>query len=72
MKNLSISFQNFNNRIKQMNQTNARQMTLSADEARNLHSDIFALLSQLADENKKEVVQTEAIAGVVNLDAGRY
>jgi hypothetical protein len=55
-----------------MNQTNARQMTLSADEARNLHSDIFALLSQLADENKKEVVQTEAIAGVVNLDAGRY
>jgi len=72
MKNLSISFQNFNNRIKQMNQTNARQMTLSADEARNLHSDIFALLSQLADVNKKEVVQTEAIAGVVNLDAGRY
>lgn len=71
MKNLSISFQNFNNRVKQMNQTNSRQLTLSADEARNLHSDIFSLLSLLADENKREV-QNDDIPAVVNLDAGRY
>ena len=71
MKNLSISFQNFNNRVKQMNQTNSRQLTLSADEARNLHSDIFSLLSLLADENKREV-QNDDIPAVINLDAGRY
>lgn len=68
MKNLSISFQNFNNRVKQMNQTNSRQLILSAEEARNLHSDIFSLLASLS-EPRKEDVEPESS---VNLDAGSF
>ncbi len=72
MKNLSISFQNFNNRIKQMNQTNGRQLTLSAEEARNLHSDLFSLLAQLADpkNHNTETVNTQPES--INLDAGGF
>ncbi len=53
MQQLSLSIQNFNNRVKQMNQTNSRQLVLTADEARNLHSDIFTLLANIAEMRSK-------------------
>jgi len=49
MQQISIAIRNFNDRVKQMNQTNSRQLTLSAEEARNLHSDIYGLLNNITE-----------------------
>jgi hypothetical protein len=49
MQKLSLAFKNFNNKIQQMNQTGSRQLMLTADEARNLHADIYVLLANLAE-----------------------
>jgi len=49
MQNISLAIQNFNNRVKQMNQSGSKQLVLNIDEARNLHSDIYALLANLAE-----------------------
>jgi len=55
---LSIAIRNFNDRVKQMNQTASRQLILNADEARNLHSDIFNLLAVIAElQETKPTVQ---------------
>ena len=55
MQSHSLSIQSFNNRVKQMNQTNSRQLMLSAEEARNIHADIFSLLSMIAElQNRSE------------------
>jgi hypothetical protein len=49
MQTLSLAFKNFNNKVQQMNQSGSRQLMLSADEARNLHADIYVLLANLAE-----------------------
>ena len=70
MNNLSLAIRNFNERVKQMNQTGSRQLNLNADEARNLHADIFQLLAiiaelQTVDNTDNQVVQ-------VSLDGGGF
>ena len=47
--NLSIHVRMFNDRVRVMNQTQKKELTLTAAEARNLHSDIFALLTHIAE-----------------------
>ena len=49
MQKLSIAIKNFNERVKVMNQTGGKQLALSAEEARNLHADIFNLLANIAE-----------------------
>lgn len=49
MQKLSLALKNFNERVKVMNQTGGKQLALSADEARNLHADIFNLLANIAE-----------------------
>ena len=46
---LSLHLKKFNDRVKVMNQTNSKELVLSALEARNLHNDIFELLTQIAE-----------------------
>lgn len=70
MSNLSLAIRNFNDRVKQMNQTGSRQLNLNSDEARNLHADIFQLLAIIAElqttnTNSDQVVQ-------VSLDGGGF
>ena len=45
MQKLSLAVKNFNERVKVMNQTGGKQLSLSAEEARSLHADIFNLLA---------------------------
>lgn len=72
MQNLSLAIKNFNDRVKTMNQTNSQQLVLSANEARNLHSDIYALLSNLAEiQNKMYAVPSEQPTQV-SLDGGSF
>jgi hypothetical protein len=44
---LSLHLKKFNDRIKVMNQTQSKELVLSAGEARQLHADIFDLLTQI-------------------------
>jgi hypothetical protein len=60
---LSLHLRKFNDRVKVLNQTNARELVLSAAEARQLQADIFDLLTQIqALAEIKESNQNEVIA----------
>ena len=69
MQKLSLAIKNFNERVKVMNQTGSKQLALSAEEARNLHADIFNLLANIAElQNTPEMAPTT----VVGLDGGDF
>jgi len=69
MQKLSLAIKNFNDRVKLMNQTGSKQLQLSAEEARNLHADIFNLLANLAEmQNTREPEQ----ATNISLDGGGF
>ena len=69
---LSLHLKKFNDRVKVMNQTNAKELTLSALEVRNLHNDIFELLTQIADlAEVKKTVEEESVVTVVG-DGGNF
>ena len=70
MQSHSLSIQSFNNRVKQMNQTNSRQLVLSAEEARNIHADIFSLLSTIAELQNRH--NDGPMATVINMDGGGF
>jgi len=56
---LSIHVRAFNEKVRIMNQTQKKELLLSAQDARNLHADIFALLSQLAELQKQPRPESE-------------
>ena len=66
---LSLHLKNFNNKIKVLNQTGAKDLTLSAVEARNIHSEIFELLMQIQElakvkkESTNEVITVQVAGG---------
>lgn len=66
---LSIHIKNFNDRVKAMNQTHSRELTLSAQDARSLHADIFAVLAHVTELSAKantggnEIVQISVDGG---------
>jgi|GEM_PF-5722651 len=69
MQKLSLAVKNFNERVKVLNQTGSKQLTLSAEEARNLHADIFNLLANIAElQTKSETTQIPA----TNFDGGGF
>lgn len=73
MQTISISVRNFNDRVKQMNQTNSRQLVLSAEEARNLHSDIFALLTNLSEIVSAQNTSDKPVpVSTLSLDGGAF
>ena len=52
----------FNDRVRTMNQTNAKLLTLNADEARNLHTEIYNLLASMTElsfnpQKPEEIIQ---------------
>ena len=46
--NLSIHARMFNDKVRAMNQSAKKELILSAAEARNLHADIFEMLTHIA------------------------
>lgn len=70
MQALSLAITNFNNRIKTMNQTNSKQLVLNADEARNLHADIFTLLANIAELQSQPEATVEPIQ--ITMDGGGF
>ena len=68
---LSLHLKNFNNKVKVMNQTNSKDLTLTALEARNIQAEMFDLLTQIADLSKiKKESANEVIT--VNLNGGKF
>ena len=66
---LSLHLKKFNDRVKVLNQTNAKELNLSAAEARQLQADIFDLLTKINDlaeikqKSANEVIQVEFQGG---------
>ena len=59
---LSLHLRKFNDRVKVLNQTNAREMVLSAAEARQIQADIFDLLIQIQALTEVKSAEPEVIA----------
>ena len=71
MDDLSIHIKNFNDRVKAMNQTHSRELTMSAQDARNLHADIFAVLT-LVTELSGRLANTDNTTLEVVMDGGGF
>lgn len=69
MQKLSIAIKNFNERVKIMNQTGGKQLALSAEEARNLHADIFNLLANMAE---LQTTSSSVLTAPTSLDGGGF
>jgi hypothetical protein len=71
MDNLSIHVRNFNEKVRIMNQSQRKELVLSAQDARNLHADIFALLAHIAELSEQPKTETPAFAQI-NMDGGGF
>ena len=67
---LSLHVRMFNDKVRVMNQTQSKQLTLSVQEARNLHTDIFALLAHIAELSEQPQVST--MPTQIGMDGGKF
>ena len=67
--NLPLHVKKFNDRVRAMNQSNSKILTLNADEARSLHAEIYDLMATIAELSKAPSVGTVAS---VNMDGGSF
>ena len=68
---LSLHLKKFNDRIKVMNQTNAKELVLTKLDAQNLHNDIFELLAQIAALSEVQESNDNAVVQV-GMDGGGF
>jgi len=68
--NLSFHIKLFNDRVRTMNQSNGKLLTLNAQEARSLHAEIYDLMATISSLSK---TQDSSIVGVsINMDGGGF
>lgn len=68
---LSLHLKKFNDRIKVMNQTNAKDLILTRLEAQNLQSDIFELLTQIQALTEVKLAADNEVL-TVGMDGGLF
>lgn len=66
----TIHLKNFNDRVKAMSQTNSRDITMSAQDARNLQADIFNLMTMVVELAGKLSQEDEVVQ--ISLDGGNF
>lgn len=68
-KKLSYHVSAFNEKVRILNQTGSKSLNLSAEDARNLQSDIFSLLAKIAElsNTNRDSEITE-----IKLDGGKF
>jgi hypothetical protein len=71
MYNIRFHIKNFNDRVKAMNQTHSRDLILSAQDARSLHADIFAVLALVTEMTAKSEAGGEQIVQI-SMDGGGF
>lgn len=67
--NLPIHIKKYNDKVRAMNQSNSKLLTLNAEEARSLHAEIYDLMATIASLSTKS-----AGSDVVNvsMDGGGF
>jgi hypothetical protein len=68
--NLSFHIKMFNDRVKSMNQSNSKILTLNQQEARNLHAEIYDLMATIADLTKATTNTSDDV--VISMDGGGF
>lgn len=68
--NLTLPLKMFNDKVRVMNQTQKKDLLLSAQEARNLHAELFALLAQIAELSKKPQESPDVVQ--ISMDGGGF
>lgn len=61
----------FNDRVRQMNSANSKILTLNAQEARNLHAEIYDLLATVSSLSRTQEVDANPVISV-NMDGGKF
>jgi uncharacterized protein YfkK (UPF0435 family) len=69
-ENLTYHIKLFNDKVRVLNQTSGKTLTLTAQEARSLHNDIYDLLSTIAELSKNGGSNNDSIS--INMDGGRF
>jgi len=72
MEQLSLHLKNFNKKVLVMNQTNSKDLVLSALEARNIQAELFELLAHIADLTAIKQQATEEAVVKVEMDGGGF
>ena len=67
--NLPIHIKKYNDKVRAMNQSNGKVLTLNAEEARSLHAEIYDLMATIASLTAKPVV---ADVVSVSMDGGGF
>lgn len=70
MEQLSLALRTFNERVRTMNQSNSKVIMLTAQEARSLQQDIFALLANMAEVASQGTAAPEIVQ--INMDGGGF
>ena len=70
--NLTMHLKMFNDKVKLMNQSQSKQLILSAKEARNLHADLFDLLNHCATISQKLQEKRQDDVVSVGMDGGSF
>ena len=70
--NLTMHLKMFNDKVKLMNQSQSKQLILSAQEARNLHADLFYLLNHCATISQKLQEKRQDDVVSVGMDGGSF
>jgi len=70
--NLTMHLKMFNDKVKLMNQSQSKQLILSAQEARNLHADLFDLLNHCATISQKLQQKRQDDVVSVGMDGGSF
>ena len=69
--NLTLHVKMFSDKVKLMNQTGKQNLSLSAQEARNLHSDIFDLLAHCTRLSKQSNSEQNQVTNI-SMDGGKW
>lgn len=70
---LGIHCKAFNNKVRVMNQSHAKDLILTAAEARNLHAEIFDLLTQIAELSGTAKTPDQNDSNIsLNFDGGAF
>lgn len=67
--NLPIHIKKYNDKVRAMNQSNGKVLTLNAEEARSLHAEIYDLMATIASLSAKPVT-TDIVN--VSMDGGGF
>jgi len=69
---LTLHLKSFNNKVKVMNQIGAKDLTMTAADARNLQADVFELLAQIAGLTQIKQASTQEETIQVDMDGGSF